>query len=110
MERLERADAIPEPHRLELGKCPDLRALSIPKHPGERCVVVENALERVDNLIIERRLGLLRQSANINAHGIHRVELADAVLRENVHHARSKPAVGNDRDVLPPCFGIDHRE
>src|SRR3712207_7406311 len=39
-------------------------------------------------ILVEWRLGALRQSADIDLHRSHLVELLDAVLREDVHHPR----------------------
>ena len=69
-------------------------------HDG-RGVVVERALERVDDLVVERRLGLLRQPADVDLDLLRLVEPPDALGREDVHHARREPAVGNHRHPWP---------
>jgi len=83
------------------------RALAIAKHPRERRVVIERALERVDEHVVEGRLRMLRQPADEDLHRVDRVELLDSVLGKDVDHSGGKPAVGNDRDVLLSCVGVE---
>src|SRR5665811_2197750 len=64
VERLELAYRLRKHHRLALGERLHLLALPIAHDPRERRVVVEHALERVDDLIAERPLGLLRESTD----------------------------------------------
>src|SRR5256885_581627 len=76
-------------------------------NPRKRRVVVEHTLERINDLIVERRLGMLRQSADEYPHRIHFVQLLDRMLGEDVHHSRRKSTVGNYGDLFPFCFSVE---
>src|SRR4029079_15811677 len=100
VKRLELSSGGTEMQRLSLRQRLPLLTPAVSHYPRKRCVVSENALERVDDLIIERRLRILRKSADKDLHLVNRIELIDSVLRENVHHSRRETAVRNDRDSL----------
>ena len=81
VERLERSDLRSELHRLALRQRLHARPLPAAQHPRQRRVVVEHALERVDDLVVERWLGLLRQPADVDPHRVDFVELRESRVR-----------------------------
>src|SRR5215831_9087659 len=107
MERLELTEWGGEVYGLSLRQRLDLRPPSVSYDPRQRRVVIERALERVNEHVVERRLGVLRQSTNEDLDRLHGVELRDAVLGQDVHHARREPTIGNDRDVLGSRPGVE---
>ena len=50
---------------------------------------------------------MLRQAADEDSHRLDFVELPDPVLGEDVDHSRRETTVGDDRDVLLFCGGIE---
>ncbi len=100
VKRLERSNGRRKIHRLDFRKCLHLLTLAVAHHPRERGVVVQHALERIDDLVVERRLRILRKSTDKNADRVYGIELRDSVLCEDVHHARCDATIGHHRDAL----------
>ena len=50
---------------------------------------------------------MLRQSADEDPHGVDFVELADAILGEDVHHARRQAAIRDDGQISGLRVGIE---
>src|SRR5690606_6768377 len=75
VERFEPADRFRELRRLDLRQRIDLQGLAVAQDPGAGRVVVEHALERVDDLVVQRRDGLLRQAADLDPNVLGLVEL-----------------------------------
>jgi hypothetical protein len=99
VERLERADRLGELDRLDLGQRVDLHRLAVAQHPRVGRVVVEHAVQRVDDLVVQRRLRILRQAADADAHGVRLVQRGDARGGQDVDHAGRQAAVRDDADV-----------
>ena len=91
-------------HRLELAESASTcAALAAAQHPGGRGVVVERALEGIHDLVVERRLGLLRQparrrSCTFSAWSSRRMPSAARMLTMPGREA----AVGDHRDAPWP--------
>ena len=71
-----------------------------PQHPGRRGVVIEGPLQRVHDLVVERRLGGLGETADEDLDLLRLVQPADTLRRQNVDHPRGEATVGDDRDSL----------
>jgi hypothetical protein len=99
VKRLEVSDRGREPRRLTLGQCLYLRPLAITQNPRQRRVVVEHTLQRVHDLVVQRRLRILRQPTDVDPHALDAIHRANAHLGENVHHAGREATVGDDRDA-----------
>ena len=98
VERLERADRLGELHLFQLAERVHLGGLATTQYPRRGGVVVERALERVDDLVVERRLRFLGQPADVDPDLLRLVEPPNALGCEDVHHSRGQPAIGNHRD------------
>src|SRR5213075_1037674 len=72
------------------------------QHPGWRRVVVERALEGIDDLIVQRWLGLLRESPHKDLDRLRFSHAPNALGSDDVDHAGSEPAIGNDGYALLP--------
>src|SRR5207247_1244642 len=92
--------------RLDLRQCIDALRPAFAQHPRRRRVVVERALERIDDLIIERRFRFLGQAPHEDLHALGLADAADAFGGDDVDHAGGETAVGDHRDVLPLCGGM----
>jgi hypothetical protein len=56
-------------------------------------------MQRVDDLVVQRRLRFLRQATDADADRVRVVQLVDARGRQDVDHARREAAVGDDADI-----------
>src|SRR4030095_11972626 len=77
-----------------------LNRLATAKHPRRRGVIIERALEGIDDLIIEGGLRSLRQAPHEDLHPFGSIEAPNSLRSQDVHHSRCEPAIGNDRDTL----------
>ena len=100
MERLERADRLRELDVLELAQGIELDLLAAAEHERRRGVVVERTLERIDDLVIERRFRMLRQPPDVDLDPLDLVQPADPLGREDVDHPRREAAVRDDGEPL----------
>ena len=95
VEGFQGANRLGKVHRLELAQRLHLHRLPAAQDPGRRGVVVERAFERIDNLVVERRLRLLRQSAHVDLDLLRAIQPPDALGGKDVHHARRETAIRN---------------
>ena len=105
MEGLERPDRVGKIDVLDLAQRLLLDDATAFERNRERRVVVEDALHRVDDLVVQRGLGILGKPSDQNLDRGRLIHRVDPGLGEDVHHARRQPTVGNDAEVLP-CRSI----
>ena len=100
MERFEFSHRLGERHRLELGECSHMGRLAVADDQRRRGVVVHHPFDGVRNLVSERWLRILWQPAHKELDALDRVELIDAVLRDDIDHAGGETGVGDHADPL----------
>ena len=100
MKCLERPDGARELHVLELRQRIDALGTPLAQHPGRGRVVIERALQGIHDLIVERRLGLLRQATHENLDALGCSDPPDPLGRDDVDHPGRETAVRYDRDPL----------
>ena len=82
-------------------------ALAVAEDPRGGGVVVERPLQRVDDLVVERRLRVLGESADVDSYPVGAIEAADPLGGEDVDHPRREAAIGHDREPLGMGLGLE---
>src|SRR5260370_8486769 len=102
MERLELTHGGRERDVLELGERVHPGEPSVAQYPRWRRVVVERPRERVDDLVVEGRLRVLRQAAHVDPHRLGRPYAPDPFGRHHVDEAGRHPATRDPGHPPPP--------
>ena len=105
LKRLERRKSV-KAQRFELGHRLDLGYPAAADHACDLDVLVDQALDREYELIVERRFGLLRQAADANMDLGNLVKPGRTVHRQDRHHSGCKSAIGNNVDTRGPSLVI----
>ena len=106
LKSLERRKAV-KCERLDLGHRFDLSYLAVTDHASDLDIFVDQALDRKNELVIERRLWILRQAADADMDLVDAIKSGRTVHRQYRDHTRGQAAVGNDVDPGCLCFGVE---
>src|SRR4051812_14680930 len=95
LKRLERRKAV-ERQTLELRHRVNLGDLTIAYHACDLDVFVDQPFYTKDKLVVERRLRILRQTADANVDLINGIKILRTMHRQDRDHSRREAAIRND--------------